>query len=338
MEGPRAAPHRHARPRRLRLRGLAQPRRLRGRRPARRRQPGHRGPDARQLLRRPRGRPHHRRGAEQDRPAPGRAGPAGRGDRADPRAAGRRAAANLSEDRGRGPRAARRRRGADPGPNRRPGRAAARPALRLALRPLPGGGELGAGLRRDAHHRRPAPVPAGRRRPRRRGGRCPPARAEPGRRARARRGRLPHRRRQGHRRGPGGRDRDRRDPPRRPPPRLPRTQTDGVLRAVPGGRRRVRRPARRAREAAPQRFVVHLRARDVRGARLRVPVRVPRPPAHGDRPRAPRTRVRPVARRHRAERRVPGAPHRRHHRTRRQSLGDATREPGRHGRGAVRHA
>ena len=61
----------------------------------------------------------------------------------------------------------------------------------------------------------------------------------------------------------------------------------------PGRRRRVRRPARGAREAAAQRLVVHLRARDVGRARLRVPLRLPRPAAHGDRPRAARARVRP---------------------------------------------
>src|SRR4026207_77057 len=44
--GPRPPPRRHAGPRRLRLRGVAQPRRLRGCRAARRRESGHRGPDA----------------------------------------------------------------------------------------------------------------------------------------------------------------------------------------------------------------------------------------------------------------------------------------------------
>ena len=46
--GLRPQPHRHARPRRLRLRGQPQPPGLRGRDPRRRRDPGHRGPDARQ--------------------------------------------------------------------------------------------------------------------------------------------------------------------------------------------------------------------------------------------------------------------------------------------------
>ena len=44
----RPQPHRHARPRRLHLRGQPQPPGLRGRDPRRRRRAGHRGPDARQ--------------------------------------------------------------------------------------------------------------------------------------------------------------------------------------------------------------------------------------------------------------------------------------------------
>ena len=50
-----------------------------------------------------------------------------------------------------------------------------------------------------------------------------------------------------------------------------------------------------------------LRARDVAGARLRLPLRLPRPAAHGDRPRAARARVRSRPARDRAERRLPGA-------------------------------
>ena len=45
-----AQPHRHARPRRLLVRGVALARRVRGRRPDRRRRPGGRGADARELL------------------------------------------------------------------------------------------------------------------------------------------------------------------------------------------------------------------------------------------------------------------------------------------------
>ena len=113
-------------------------------------------------------------------------------------------------------------------------------------------------------------------------------------------------------------------------------EADGVLRPLSGRRRRVRRPARGAREAAAQRLVVHLRARDVGRARLRLPVRLPRAAAHGDRPRAARARVRPRARRHRAERRVPRAHDQRRRRGRRQPVGDPAAERRRVDRGAVR--
>ena len=52
------------------------------------------------------------------------------------------------------------------------------------------------------------------------------------------------------------------------------------------------RAARGAREAAAERRVALLRAGDVGGARLRLPLRVPRPAAHGDRAGAARARVR----------------------------------------------
>ena len=52
------------------------------------------------------------------------------------------------------------------------------------------------------------------------------------------------------------------------------------------------RAARGAREAAAQRLGVLLRAGDLGRARLRVPLRLPRPAAHGDRPGAARARVR----------------------------------------------
>ena len=51
------------------------------------------------------------------------------------------------------------------------------------------------------------------------------------------------------------------------------------------------------------------------------------PAAHGDRARAPRARVRPVAHRHRAERGVPGLPHRRDRARRRQPDRAARRQP-----------
>ena len=67
---------------------------------------------------------------------------------------------------------------------------------------------------------------------------------------------------------------------------------------------------RRPREASPQRPGVHVRARDLPGAGLRLSLRLPRHAAHGDRPGAARARIRPLADRDGAERAVPGAHHR----------------------------
>ena len=66
------------------------------------------------------------------------------------------------------------------------------------------------------------------------------------------------------------------------------------------------------------------RARDLAGARLRLPLRVPRPAAHGHRARAPRARVRPRPARDDTERRVPRA-----HEQRRDGRGP---QPDRHAR------
>ena len=75
--------------------------------------------------------------------------------------------------------------------------------------------------------------------------------------------------------------------------RLPRGQADGVLRPLPGGDRPVPGAARRAREAGPERRRPVVGARDQPGARVRLPLRLPRPAPHGHRARAPRARVRP---------------------------------------------
>ena len=75
--------------------------------------------------------------------------------------------------------------------------------------------------------------------------------------------------------------------------RLQAPQPDGLLRALPDRRRRLPDAARRARAAAAQRRRAGLRAGDLRRPRLRVPLRLPRPAAHGDRPRAARARVQP---------------------------------------------
>ena len=72
LEGPPAQPDRHARPRRLHLRGLAQPAGVRGRAARRRRGAGDRGADARERVPRDREQPRDRPGRQQDRPAAGR--------------------------------------------------------------------------------------------------------------------------------------------------------------------------------------------------------------------------------------------------------------------------
>ena len=93
------APDRHARPRRLLLRGLAQPRRLRGRAAGRRRRPGGRGADRRQHLPGDRERAGADPGHQQGRPAGRRAG-AGRGrDRRPARRRPRGSAVDLGQDR-----------------------------------------------------------------------------------------------------------------------------------------------------------------------------------------------------------------------------------------------
>jgi len=77
--------------------------------------------------------------------------------------------------------------------------------------------------------------------------------------------------------------------------RLPRGQADGLLRPVPDRVGRLPRPARRAGEADAERRGAVVGAGDLRRARVRLPLRLPRPAAHGHRARAPRARVRPGA-------------------------------------------
>ena len=69
--------------------------------------------------------------------------------------------------------------------------------------------------------------------------------------------------------------------------------------------KRVSAAARRAREAAAERRVVLLRAGDLARARLRLPLRLSRPAAHGDRPGAAGARVRHRSHHDRARRALP---------------------------------
>ena len=113
-----------------------------------------------------------------------------------------------------------------------------------------------------------------------------------GRRTRARRDRLHHRLDQGSGRHPRRRHHHRRPQAGdRGAARLPSRHSGGVLRPVPGRRRAVRGFARRDGQAAAQRRELLVRDGDQRGARLRLPLRLPRPPASGDHPGAAGARV-----------------------------------------------
>ena len=105
----------------------------------------------------------------------------------------------------------------------------------------------------------------------------------------------------------------------------------GVRRPVPDRGQRVRPAARRAGEAQAQRQLAALRARGQPGAGLRLPLRLPRPAAHGDRAGAPGARVRPGPDHHRAQRGLRGGAQRRHRccrsRTRRRCPTRAASDP-----------
>ncbi len=77
------------------------------------------------------------------------------------------------------------------------------------------------------------------------------------------------------------------------PAGLHRPEADGVLGPVPDRRQRLPGAARCARQAQAVGCVAELRAGDLGRARLRLPLRIPRPAAPRDRHRAPRARVRP---------------------------------------------
>ena len=104
---------------------------------------------------------------------------------------------------------------------------------------------------------------------------------------RRRRGRLPDHRREGRPAVPGRRHRHRRGASRRHRGARAATATRRPMvfsGLYPDRRRRLPGAARRAGQAAAQRRRAGLRAGDVRRARLRLPLRLPRPAAHGDHP------------------------------------------------------
>ncbi len=85
---------------------------------------------------------------------------------------------------------------------------------------------------------------------------------------------------------------------------LRRGQADGLLRCLPERLGAVSGAPGRARQAQAERRGALLRARDLGRARLRFPLRLPRSPPHGDRPGAPRTRIRHRPGHHGSDRRV----------------------------------
>ena len=263
QETVRAQPHRHPRPRRLQLRGLPQPGRLRGRCAARRRRPGHRGADAGQPVPGAGRRPQDHPRAEQDRPAGRPARPLRRRTRRDHRLRPQRGPPGKRQDRGGRRAPAARDCPAGPGPVRPAGRPGPRAHLRLDLRHLPWRGHLRQGDGRQALQARAQPDDVHRLGARdARGGRDlagTHAERRPGRRG----GRIPDHRGQGRPPGPGRRHRDQRRPPGQGAARgLLHPEADGLLRPVPGGRRRLPRPARRAGQAAAERRRAAVRARD----------------------------------------------------------------------------
>ena len=126
-------------------------------------------------------------------------------------------------------------------------------------------------------------------------------------RARRRRGRLPDHRREGRPPVPGRRHGHHQQPAGdRGAGRLQGPEADGLLRPLPDRRLGLPEPARRAGQAQAQRRRAGLRAGDLRRARLRLPLRLPRPAAPGDHPGAAGARVQPRPDLHRAQRGLPG--------------------------------
>ncbi len=76
-------------------------------------------------------------------------------------------------------------------------------------------------------------------------------------------------------------------------PRLPGRQEPGLRGHLPDLGRGLPAPPRRDGEAAPQRRQLHVRAGELDRPRVRLPLRLPGAPPHGDRPGAPGARVQP---------------------------------------------
>ncbi len=267
-------PDRHAGARRLRLRGLALARRLRGGAAGGRRRAGRRGPDPRQRLPRGRERPAHHPGPQQDRPAVGRRRRRSLEQieeviglpRDEAILASAKAGIGIDEIL-RGDRRAR------PAAEGRPRRAAQGADLRLLVRQLPRRLRPGPGVRRHAAPKDEGPAD-GDRRATTRSRRSGSSRRRASRSSRSRSGEV------------GcvvagikdvARDQARRHadrveaPDRDAVPGLPRVKPMVFGGLYPSDAAEYYGAARRAGEAAAQRRLVHLRARDLGRARVRLP-------------------------------------------------------------------
>ena len=313
---------RHARARRLLLRGQPLARRVRGGDPPRRRDPGDRGADPGQPLHGPRQRPRDHPRAQQDRPPLGPAREVRGGARLAHRRRPRRMPRGVGQDRHGGGRAARPDRRRGPRARRPGGRPGPRDDLRLRLRHLPRRGHLRPGQGRQARPARAHPDDVDGRHPRAPGDRRHLARAHAHRGPGRGRGRIPHHRGEGRAPVPRGRHRHVGEGPRsRTARRLPGPQAHGLLRRLSDRRIGLPRSARRPGQAQAERRRAVIRARELRRPRLRLPMRVPGAAPPGDRPRTARAGVRHRHHRHIAVGRLPGGDRRRRGGGRHQSVG-----------------
>ena len=229
-------------------------------------------------------------------------------------------------------------------------RPAARDDHRQLVRQLRRRRDAGARGRRLVHQGRTHPPDGHRRRLRHRAAGRLHAQVAAARRAAGGRGRLRDRRHQGAASRQGGRHAhagkeaaQQRRAGQRAAARLQGDPAPGLRRAVPGRGQRVRAAARRARQAQAQRQLAALRARGQPGAGLRLPLRLPRPAAHGDRAGAAGARVRPGPDHHRAVGGLRGRARRRHGAEGREPVevarpGPHPRNPRTHRHGAAVHA
>ena len=311
VHGPRrtavhAQPDRHPGTRRLLVRSVARNRLVRRGAAGGRRHAGHSGADDFEPLPRRGARPGDHPRAEQDRHGFGddRRGE-GSGDRPH-RMQGGGYSAGIGQD-GTG-----RRRGV--GSDRKPhsrshgrrGRAVAGADLRLGVQPLPRDHRLFPRLQRHAAQGRPREVlQHGQRVRRRRNRRAETQDAAPA--GDQGRGRGVYLLGDQDLVGREGRRHDHLgDQPRqRGHRRIRGREADGLRGRLPGGGRPVRGPARVARKIAAQRRFAHVRAGKLAGARIRVPLRIPRAAAHGDHSGAAVPRIRHGRHHDRAQRVVP---------------------------------